>query len=92
MLMNMWQAHKMDLNPPFAKRMQLYCFFLLSSAAPSISIPTSEHLSQPGEKDKSSEVMQRRELLSLFPWKQDFNSGISSVSRGPAVLSWVTSH
>lgn len=73
--------------------MQPYCSFSFSSPVPSVSIATSEHLSQPPrEKDGSSEVMRLRELLSLFPWKRLFNSGVSSVSRGPAVLSWVTSH
>lgn len=86
-----WQAHKMDLNL-LCERMQLYCSSLFSSARPSISVSNTEHLSQPWQKDKGSGVMQCCELLSLFPWKQDFNSGISSVSRGPAVLSWVTSH
>lgn len=81
----------MDLNL-LCERMLLYCSFLFSPAMPSISISTSEHLSQPWEKDESSEVMLRGELLSLFPWKQGFNSGASSVSWGPAVLSWVTSH
>lgn len=63
-----------------------------SSPMPCVCSSTSQHLSQPREKYKGSEVRQRRELLSRFPWKQGFNSGISSVSRGPAVLSWATSH